>query len=187
MKEPPKKELRLLKITTKNEDQIVDRNNRLEVRISKEETTTIVTMGLGGTPPISTRNFLRDQTSHMGKIAQIMEDHLINAQISHLIETMETDLEMDPSTTRMGIGETMENFLVLHRPKGEISHKIAYITNLEVINPTNLLSTDLTIDPRLAFHLMNKSFHKTITRRPLMWSGSPQPTILLMNYQIFAL
>ena len=91
-------------------------------------------MGLGGTPPINTRISLLDQTSHMGIIAQTMEDHLINAQISHLIETMETDLEMDPSTTRMGIGETKEILLVLHRPIGEISHKIADTTSLEVIN-----------------------------------------------------
>ena len=139
MKETPRKKLGLLKITTKNEEQITDRKNGLEVRISKEQTTTIVTMGLGEAPAIITRISLQDQTSHMGIIAQTMEDHLINAQISHLIETMETDLEMDLSTTRMGIGETMEIFLVLHRPKGEISHKIAYTTSLGVINPTILL------------------------------------------------
>ena len=40
----------------------------------------------------------------MGIIAQTMEDHLINAQIGHLIETMEIDLESDLSTTRMRIG-----------------------------------------------------------------------------------
>ena len=170
MKEPPRKELRLLRITTKNEDQIMDRNNGLEVRISKEETTTIVTMGLRETPPISIRISLQDQTSHMGIIAQTIEDHSINAQISHLIETMETDVEMDLLTTRMGSGETMEIFLVLHRPKGETSQKKAYTTSLELINPIILLSTDLTINPRLALHLMNKNFQKTITRRPLMSS-----------------
>ena len=164
----------------------MDRNNGLEVRISKKEATTIVTMGLEGTPPRITRTSLQDQTSNMGIIAQTLEDHLINAQISHLKEKMETDLEMDLSTTRMGIGETMGISLVLHRHKAESSHKIASTTSLEVINPTILLSGDLTIDPRLALHLMNKSFHKTITRCPLMWSDSPQPTILLMNQQIFA-
>ena len=64
----------------------MDRNNGLEVRISKEETTTIVTMYLGETPPIITTISLQDQTSHMGLIAQTMEDLLINAEISHLIE-----------------------------------------------------------------------------------------------------
>ena len=164
----------------------MDCNNGLEVRISKEETTTIVTMGLGKIPPIFTRISLQYQTSHMGIIAQTREDPLINAQISHLIETMEIFLEMDLSTTRMGIGKTMEIFLVLHRPKGEISQRITHSTSLQVINPTILLSADLTTDPRLALHLMYKNFHKTTTRRPLMWSDSPQPTTLLMNYQNYA-
>ena len=83
----------------------MDRNNGLEVRISKEETTTIITMSLGEIPPIITRTSLRDQTSHMGIIAQTMGDPLINAEINHLIQTMETDLEMDPSITRMGTGD----------------------------------------------------------------------------------
>ena len=50
--------------------------------------------------PKNTRISLQDQTSHMGIIAPTMGDPLGNAKISHLIETMETDLEMDLSTTR---------------------------------------------------------------------------------------
>ena len=50
-----------------------------------------------------------------------MEDHMINAQINHSIETVETDLEMDLSIIRTR--ETMETFLVLLRLKGETSHK----------------------------------------------------------------
>ena len=66
----------------------MDRNNGLEVRISKEETRTTITMGLGEIPPIITRISLQDQTLPMGIIAQRMEDPLINAQISHLMETI---------------------------------------------------------------------------------------------------
>ena len=88
MKELPRKKSPLLRITTGTEDQIMDRNNGLEVRIPKEGTTTIITMGLGGIPPKIARISLQDQTSYMGIIAQTMEDPLINAQISHLIETM---------------------------------------------------------------------------------------------------
>ena len=146
MKEPPRKELRLLRITTKKEGQITDRNSELDVRISKEDTTTIVTMGLGETPRIITRISLHDQTLHKGIIAHSMEGHLINAQISHLIDTMETDLEMELPTTGMGIGEIMEIFLVFHRPKGEISPRITPIANQEVINLKTRLSADLTIN-----------------------------------------
>ena len=92
----------------------MDRNSGLEIRISTEETTTIVTMGLGETLRIITKISLYDQTLHMGIIAQTMEDPLTNAQISHLIETMETDLEMDLSPIRMGTGKTKEFFLVPH-------------------------------------------------------------------------
>ena len=86
----PRKELRLLRITTKNEDQTMDRNNRLEVRISKEEITTIITTDLE-VPPIIISFSLHDQTPHMVLTVQTMEDHLINAQINYSIGTMETD------------------------------------------------------------------------------------------------
>ena len=66
----------------------MDRNNGLEVRISEEEITTIITMGLGKIPLINTRISLQDQTSHMEIITRTMEDPLINAKNSHLIETM---------------------------------------------------------------------------------------------------
>ena len=43
---------------------------------------------------------------------------------------MEIDLEMDLPSTRMGTGETMEIFLVLHRLKEETSHKLIPIAKL---------------------------------------------------------
>ena len=46
----------------------------------------------------------------------MIEDHMTNAQINHLIEAMETDSGMNLSTIRMGTDGTMETFLVLHRP-----------------------------------------------------------------------
>ena len=44
---------------------------------------------------------LHGQTSLMGTTIRTMEDHMINAQISHLIEAMEVDTQMDLSTIRM--------------------------------------------------------------------------------------
>ena len=176
----------LLRITTRKEDQIMDRNNGLEVRISKKETTTVITMGLGEIPTIITRISHQGQTSHMGIIAQTMEDPLINAQISHLIKTIEIDLEMDLLTTRMRTGEIMEFFLVPHRTKGDTSHKITPTANQEVIKPTTLRSADLTINQRLILRPMNKNFRRPIIRHHLMWFASPQPMILIVNYQIFA-
>ena len=155
----------------------MDQNNGLEVRISKEETTTIITMGLGELPPIITRLSLLDQTAHMGLIAQTMENPLINAQISHPIETMEIDPDMDLSTIRMETGGIMETFLVLHPIQEETSHKIILIANQEVIKPTTLRSADLTIDLRLVLRPMNKSFRRTIIGHHLMWFASPQPMI----------
>ena len=163
----------------------MDRHNGLEARISKDKTTTIITTDLE-VSPIITRISIQDQISHMGIIAQEMEDHLIDAQVSCLIETMKTDLEMDILTTRMGTGKAMEVFLVPHRPKGKTSHETNPIANQEVINPTTLRSADLTVDLRLALCPMNKNFRRTIIGHHLMWSDSPQPTKLLMNYQIFA-
>ena len=168
MREPPR-ESHLLRTTTKNEDQNMDQNNGLETRISKEETRTILTMGLREIPPIFIRIFLQDQTSRMGITIRIMKEHMINAQINHSIETMEIDLEMDLSAIRMQTGEIMEIILVFHRPKGEISHKIIHTASQEVINLTILLSADLTTHLQPGLHSTNKNSHKTITTRHLMW------------------
>ena len=168
----------------------MDRNNgpeaKLETSFFKEETTTITTMGLGGTPQIINITSLKDKTLHTAIIAQTMEDPLINAQVSHLIEAMEIDPEMDLSTTRVGTGGKMESSLVLHRIKGETSHKVTHIAKQEMTNLTTLLSADLTIDQRLVSLSINKKFRRTTIKRHLMWSASPQLTMPLMNYQIFA-
>ena len=78
------------------------------------------------------------------------------------------------------------NFLVLRRLKEETSHKTNAIANQELTNLITLRSADLTIEQRLVLLPTNKNFRKTITRQHLMWFVSPQPTILLTKYQIFA-
>ena len=89
----------------------MDQNSRLETKISKEETRTTITMVLGEIPPPPTRVSLQSQTSHLGTTVETMEDHMINAQISHSIELMEIDLGTNRSTNTMGMGEAMEQFL----------------------------------------------------------------------------
>ena len=120
-KELLRKKSPLLRTTTKNEDQIMDQNNGLEAKISKEETKTLLRIDFRGVPLLLTRTSLQDQTWPMGIIIRTMEHHMITVQTHHSIETMETDLELDISTIRKGSGETMETFLVLHRLKGETS------------------------------------------------------------------
>ena len=100
-----------------------------------------------------------------------------NAKISHLIETMEIDLEMDLSITRMGTGDQMETFLVHHRLKEETSHRITPIANHEMINLITLCSVDLTIDQRLVLHPVNKNFRRTTIRHHLVWFASPRPML----------
>ena len=159
----------------------MDQNNGLEAKTSKGETRISRTTDLGEHLSLLTRISLQDQTLHMGKTIRIMEDRMINAKISHLTETMEISLETDPSTTRIGTGETMEIFLVLRRLKEETFHKITSIANQELTNLITLRSTDLTIDLRLILHPTNKNFRKTIITQHLIWFVSPQPTILLTN------
>ena len=91
----------------------MDQNNGLEANISKGETRILLTIDLGEHLLLPTRIYLQDQTLHMGITIRIMEDRMINAKICHSTETMETDLETDLSTTRMGTGETKEFLLVL--------------------------------------------------------------------------
>ena len=176
----------LLGVKTKNEDETMDQNNGLAAKISKGETRVLLTIGFAEHLLLSTRIFLQDQTLHVGITIRIMEDRMINAEISHSTETMEIDLERDLSTTRMGTGETMEIFLVLRRLKEETSHKTTSIANQELTNLITLRCADLTIEIRLVLLPTNENFRKTITRQHLMWFVSPQPTILLTKYQIFA-
>ena len=176
----------LLRITTKNEDQIMDQNNGLEAKTSKGETRILLTIDLGEHLLLPTGISLQDQTLHMGKTIRIMEDRMINAKINHLTETMEIDLETDLSTTRMGTGETMEIFLVLRRLREDTSSKLTSIANQQLTNLITLRSAVLTIELRLVLLHMNKNSRKKITRQLLMWFVSPQQTILLRKYRIFA-
>ena len=185
MKGLSRKKSRLLRTIIKKEDQIMDQNSGLDAKISKEETRTTKTMDLREMPPLPNRVSLQDQALHMGTTFRTTEDQMINAQISHSKKTMKIDLERDFSTTRMGTGETMEVFSVLHRLKGETSHKINPFANQEVISLTTLLSANLTIDLRLVLRPLNKSFRKTIIRLHLMWFASQQPTIPLRNCRMF--
>ena len=101
----------------------MDQNNGLEAKSSKEETRTLPMIDSGEVPLIASKFSLQDQTLQIGTTVRVIEDHLINAQISHLIETMELDPEMDPSTITMETGGTMGTFRVLHQIQEEISHK----------------------------------------------------------------
>ena len=164
----------------------MDWSNVLEAKISREEIRITVMMDLQETFLHLIEIFLQGPTSYVRTIIRTTEYHMINAQTSHSIEITEIDLELNLSTTRMGTGETMEIFLVLHRLKEETSHKITLIANQEVINLTTLRSADLTIDLRPVSRPMNKNFRKTIIRHHLMWFASPQLLIPLKNYRIFA-
>ena len=164
----------------------MDQSNGLEAKISREETRTTIMMDLGEIPPPLSRVSLQGHILPTGTTVQTTEDHMINAQISNSIEMTEIDLGMVLSTTQMGTGETMEISLVLHRVKGETIRRIVQTANQDMIGPTTLLSVDLTIDLRLVLRPTNKNFRRTITRQHLIWLVSPQSTILLMKYQIFA-
>ena len=167
MKKTAEKKSRLLGTSAENEDQTRDPNNGLEAKISKEKTRTTLTMDLQEILSQLIRNSLPVQTSQVRTIFRIMEDHMINAQISHSIEMIEMDLEMDLSTIRMETSATMEFFLILQRLKGETSLKIDHTANHEVINLTFWLSADLIFDLLLVLHLTDKNFHKTMSRRHL--------------------
>ena len=177
MKELPTRKSHLPKTTTKNEDQTMNQNNGLEAKISREETRALPTIDLGEIPLMPTRVSLQDPTLQIGTTIRMIEDHKTNAQISHSIEAMEIDPEMDLSTTRMGTGEQMETFLVHHRLKQKTCHKITPIASQEVINLTILRSVGLAIDLRLVLHPMNKKFRRTKIKHHLLWFASPRPMI----------
>ena len=179
-----RKKSRLLWTTTRNEDHTMDQNNGLEAKISKEETRTIITMDLGELPLLLIGIFLSDQTSPMGLNIRTMENHVMNAQLSRSIGALEFDLELNFSTNRMGTGKTMGTSLVQHQLNGETFHKIVHAASQQVISLTILLSADLTIKLRLGLHPTNKNFHKTVSRRHLMWFASPPPMIPLINYHM---
>ena len=129
-------------------------------------------------PLIATKISRQDPTLLIETTVRTIDDHLINAQISHSIETMETDPDMNLSTTRMGTGGTMGTFLVLHQIQEETSRKTIPIANQEMNNLTISHSADLTLDLQQTLHPMNRNFRKTIIRHLLMWFVLLQPMIL---------
>ena len=155
----------------------MDQNNGLEAKIFKDETRTLAMIDSGEVHLIATKISLQDPTLHIETTARTIDDHLINAQISHSIETIETDPDMNLSTTRMGTGGTMETFLVLHQIQEETSHKTIPIAQQEMNNLTTLRSAGLTIDLQQTLHPMNRNFPRTIIRHHRMWFVSPQPMI----------
>ena len=145
-KERPRRKSPLPKIIRKNEDQTMDQNNGPEARISKDETRTLAMKDSGEVHLIATKISLRDPALHIETAVRTIDDHLINVQISHLLETMETDPDMNLSTTKMGTGGTMGTFLVLHQIQEETSHKTIPIAYQEMNSLIALRSADLTID-----------------------------------------
>ena len=161
----------------KNEDQTMDQNNGPEAKIFKDETRTLAMIDSGEVPLIATKISLQDPALYIETTVRTIDDHLINVQISHLIETMETDPDINLSTTRMGTGGALGTFLVLHQIQEETSYKTIPIAHQEMSNLTTSHSADLTIDLQQTLHPMNRNFHRTIIRHHLMWFVSPQPMI----------
>ena len=153
----------------------MDQNNVLEAKTSKDETRTLAMKESGEVHLMAPKGSLRDPTLLIGTTIRTTDGHLINVQISHLIETMETDPDMNLSTTRMGIGGTMGTFLVLHQIQEETSHKTIPFAYQEMNSLTALRSADLTIDLQQTLHPMNRNFRRAIIRLHLMWFASPQP------------
>ena len=155
----------------------MDQNNGLEAKIFKDETRTLAMIDSGEVHLIATKISLRDPTLHIETTARTIDDHLINVQISHLIETMETDPDTNLLTNRLGTGGTMATFLVLHQIQEKTSHKTTPIAHQEMSNLTTLRFADLTIDLQQTLHPMNRNFRRTIIRHHLMWFASLQPMI----------
>ena len=155
----------------------MDQDKGLEAKISKKEIRITTLMDLQGIFLHLIETSRQGTTSYMKTITRTIEDHMTSAQISHSIEAMETDPEMDLSTIRMETGGIMETFLVFHQIQEETSHRIILIANQEVINLTTLHSADLTVNLRLTLRPMNRNFRRTIIRHHLMWFVPPQPMI----------
>ena len=124
----------------------MDQDNGPEAKISKDETRTLAMVDSGEVHLIATKISLRDPALHIETTVRTIDDHLINVQISHLIETMETNPDMNLSTTRMGTGGTMGTFLVLHQIQEETSRKTIPTAHQEMNNLTTSHSVDLTVD-----------------------------------------
>ena len=160
----------------------MDQNDGPEARISKEKIGITLMMDLREISAQLIGISLQDETLHMGITIRTMENHVINAQISHSLEVMENELELNRSIIEIETGETMETFIVLDRLKGETFHKIVHTANQEVISLIFLLSVDPTIDLRLVLRFTNKNSNKIIAARHLRRFGSPQPAMPLLNY-----
>ena len=113
-KERPRKKSRLVRTTTKTRTRSCIRTRWTRGQDFQRRNQNYTNDEFTRNSPPLIRISLRDQASHMGTTFRTMEDHLINAQISHSIEAMEIDLELNLSTIRKGTGETMKKIFVPH-------------------------------------------------------------------------
>ena len=88
----------------------MDQNNGLGAKIFKEETRTLAMIDSGEAPLIAAKISLQDPILHIETTVRKTDDHLINVQISHLIETMETDPQHESFNNQNGNWRNNGNF-----------------------------------------------------------------------------
>ena len=101
-----------------------------------------------------------------GLAAEWYDNNLTNAQINHLIETMDLGSQMGLSTISTEIVETLKISHVLRVFKLEISRRVFKSAQQEVINLTILPSADLLNDRRVVSHLSKKKLPQTKNETP---------------------
>ena len=161
MRELQRKELPLLKIIIKKEDQAMDRDSGITTKI------------------FPTEIILMDRTT------RTVDDYSTDDQINSPIDTMEIDQILGISVFKVELGEIMETFLVRHLDKDGTFLKVILSVDLNLFNLEFRHLEGQMVTQTLVPLLTNKSFRKTTIRHLQTWFASPLLMNALTNYQNF--
>ena len=162
MIELQKKELLLLKIITKKEDQAMDP----DIGITKKTLHT-------------------DPIPNMDRIIRTVDARLTDDQINSPTETMNFDRITDITKTKTELGKTTAIFLVRHSDKDGTFLKVIFCRNPRLFNLEIRHLDDQTVTQTLVPLLTNKNFRKPTIKHQRTWFDSPPLMIALTNYRKF--
>ena len=162
MREPQGKELPLLKIIIKKEDQAMGRDSRITIKFFPTEINRI-----------------------MDRTTRTVDDYSTDDQINSPTDAMEIDRIIGISVIKVELGEIMETFLVRHLDKDGTFLRVILSVDLNLFNLESRNLEGQMVTQTLVLLLTNKNFRKATFKHQQTWFASPLLMTALTNYRNF--
>ena len=129
---------------------------------------------------ITIRTLPAELIRFLDSIIRTVDDRLTDDQVNSPTETMKIDQVLENSTTKIGLGEIMEIFLVHLQDKDGTFLKVILSADLNLCNLEICHLEDQTVTQPLVPLLTNKNFRKATIKHQRTWFASP-PLMITFN------